>query len=140
MYVYYNYNNIIIIKYFKQYTFLNAAPLPPPDEISLALVNFGQKEITFSWSPVAPDCPSIQYNILASNCGSCPTTTNHTTITCTDLPSDGSLCTFAVETVVCGNIAGNRSKPLMLKTANTFTEIHSRCTCIGITAIASVLR
>ena len=117
----------------------NAVPFPPPDEISLALVNFGRKEITFSWSPVAPDCPYIiYYNILASNCGSCPTTTN---VTCTDLPDDDSMCSFAIQTVVCGNITGNWSKSLTFKTASTllnFTEFNSRCTCTGTTATASV--
>ena len=74
--------------------------------------NFASKELTFSWSPVAPDCPAIHYNILASNCGSCPTTTNHTNVTCTEVPTNGSNCTFAVQTVVCGNLAGNASEPI----------------------------
>ena len=65
--------------------------------------------VTVNWSPVASDCPAIHYNILASNCGSCPTTTNHTPVTCTDVPTNGSMCTFAVQTVVCGTIAGNWS-------------------------------
>ena len=95
------------------HTILNAVPFPPPDEISIALVDFGPKGITFSWSPVAPDCPTtIHYNILASNCGSCPTTTNHTNVTCTGIPSNDSLCNFSIQTVVCGNITGNWSKPL----------------------------
>jgi hypothetical protein len=99
----------------------NAVPLPPPEGISLTLVNFGPKEITFSWSSIAPDCPAIHYNILASNCGSCPTTTNHTNVTCTDLPTEDSICTLAVETVVCGNITGNLSKPLTLNITETIT-------------------
>ena len=101
--------------------FLNAAPLPPPKEMSLALVNFGSKEITFSWSPVAPDCSAIHYNILASNCGSCPSTTNHTNVTC-DV-HNGSLCTFAVQTVVCGNIIGNVSEHLTLDITETLNEL-----------------
>ena len=47
------------------------------------------------------------FNIQASNCGSCPTATRYTNVTCTDIPTDGSMCTFAVETVVCGNTTGN---------------------------------
>ena len=92
---------------------INAGPFPPPDEVSLALVNFGSKEISFSWSPVTPHCPSIHYNIHASNCGSCPTTTNHTNVTCTDVPTDDSMCSFAIDTTICGNITGNQSKPLI---------------------------
>ena len=74
---------------------------------------------TFTWSPVAPDCPTVYYNILASNCGSCPTTTNHTTVTCTDVPTNGSTCTFAVQTVVCGNVFGNSSDSINITSANT---------------------
>ena len=115
--VHYQEYNIILL------TLPNAVPFPPPDEISLALINFGLKEITFSWSPVAPDC---HYNILASNCGSCPTTTNHTNVTCTYLPSDVSVCTLALETVLCGNIAGKQSKPLILNITETLmNEITS---------------
>ena len=66
--------------------------------------------LTFTWRLLAPGCPAINYNILASNCGSCPTTTNHTvTVTCADVPTDGSVCAFTVQIVVCGNIAGNTS-------------------------------
>ena len=60
--------------------------------------------LVFDWSdPVAPDCSAIHYNVLSSDCGSCPTTTNHTTVTCTDVPTKDSTCTFAVWRVICGN-------------------------------------
>ncbi len=60
--------------------------------------------LTFDWSvSAASDCPDIQYNILASNCGSCPTTTNHTNVTCTNVPTKDT-CTFAIWRVVCGNV------------------------------------
>ena len=85
------------------------APYPPPERPSLNIVDLESKKISFSWSPVAPDCPAIHYNILASNCGSCPTTTNYTNATCTDVPTDGTVCSFAVQTVVCGSITGNVS-------------------------------
>ena len=45
-------------------------------------------DISFTWSSVtaATHCPAVNYyNILASNCGSCPTTTNYTNATCTDV-------------------------------------------------------
>ena len=71
--------------------------------------DYFSRKLTFSWSPVAPACHAIHYNILASNCGSCPTTTNHTNVTCTEVPTNDSTCTFAVQTVICGNIAGNVS-------------------------------
>ena len=87
----------------------------PPDKLYISHADFGLKKVTFSWSPVAPDCPTVHYNILASNCGSCPTTTNHTTVTCTGVPTDGNTCTFAIQTVVCGNATGDSSDSIRMK-------------------------
>ena len=84
----------------KYYTFSVDQFVPPNID---GLPNLTSNTIIFTWHPVAPDCPAIHYNILASNCGSCPTTTNHTNVTCTDVPTNSSMCTFAVRTVVCGN-------------------------------------
>ena len=64
----------------------------------------------FIWNAHSPGCSAIHYNILASNCGSCPTTTNHTNVTCTDVPTDGSTCTFAVQTILSGNITGESNQ------------------------------
>ena len=83
-------------------------PFHPPN---INNVDYSSTELTFAWSPVAPDCPAIHYKILASNCGSCPNTTNHNAVPCTDVSTDGSECTFAVQTVICGNITGNASNP-----------------------------
>ena len=66
---------------------------------------------------MAPDCPAVSYNIQASNCGSCPATTNYTNVTCTDIPTDGSKCTFAIRTVVCGNIIGKLSEVMNITPA-----------------------
>ena len=65
----------------------------------------------------------ILYDILASNCGSCPNTTNHTSVTCTDIPINGSTCTLAIQTVVCTEdthcIMGNTSDSISVKVLNT---------------------
>ena len=61
----------------------------------------------FGWSPVAPDHSALHYDIITSNCGSCPNTTTNTITTCTDVPTHGSVCTLAIQTVVCGNIIGD---------------------------------
>ena len=76
----------------------------------MSRADFVSRQLSFNWSQAVSECPylDIYYNILASNCGSCPTTTNHTTVTCTDVPINGSMCTFAVQTVICENI-GNLS-------------------------------
>ena len=95
-------------------TYNTTGPLSAPNKLYTSNADFSQQEITFSWSPVVSDCPAIYYNIPSSNCGSCPTTTNHTTVTCTDVPTNGSVCTFALQTVVCGNITGNESNPVSI--------------------------
>ena len=87
-----------------------ADPVPPPDNITLSLDNQGW--LTFTWNEVASGCNVVHYRIIASNCGRCSATTVHTTVFCTDIPTDGSLCTFALQTVVCDNIAGNVSDPI----------------------------
>ena len=89
-----------------------SSPLPP-ENVIWTTNYLPSNMITFTWNTNSPDCPAIHYNILASNCGSCPTTTNYTTVTCTDVPTDGSMCTFAVQTVVCGNITGESSQALL---------------------------
>ena len=91
------------------YLIITIGALLPPDKIGISNADSSLRQLTFSWSPVAPDCPAIHYNILASNCGSCPTTTKHTNATCTDVPTDDNECNFAIQTVVCGNITVNFS-------------------------------
>ena len=105
-------------------------PRAPPNNLHISIANFILKVFTFTWSPVGPDCPAIHYNILASNCGSCPTTTTHTNVTCTDVPINGSMCTFAVQSVVCGNIPGN-SSDLITVTTLTTEEISIPVNTIG---------
>ena len=65
--------------------------------------------ITFSWSQIPFECQSLCYNILASNCGTCPATTTLTSVTCTDTPTDDGVCMFAVQVVVC-NVSVYMSK------------------------------
>ena len=91
------------------------AALLPATNISYALTRIEQSvTLTFSWTVPVLGCHDVIFNIQASNCGSCPTTTKYTSATCTDVPTDGSMCTFAVQTVVCGNITGNTNVKLPL--------------------------
>lgn len=85
-------------------------PLPPPDRIRLSLDHPGW--FVFSWDEVDTDCEVVHYRIIASNCGRCPTITAHTTVVCTDIPTNGNNCTFAVQTLVCDSVAGNVSDPV----------------------------
>ena len=90
------------------------------------ITNYPQSTmIAFIWNTNLPDCPAIHYNILASNCGSCPTTTSHTTVTCTDVPADSSMCTFAVQTVICGNITGESSQVLLKNIPGQLTFLNN---------------
>ena len=96
-----------------------------PDKIYIGKVGFHPNHLTFQWNSVATDCPVIHYNILASNCGSCPTTTNHTNVTCTEVPTNDSICTFAVQTVVCGNITSNISDPINITLYTTEPTVNT---------------
>ena len=94
-------------------------PFLPPQEVTINLINLGSRQLIFSWNVVAPDCPAIHYNILTSNCGTCPTTTNHTNAICTDVPIDQDIfCTFVLQTVVCRNITGTLSNPIWVLLSN----------------------
>ena len=98
------------------YININTGRFSSPDKLQISNVDISPRQLIFEWSPVVPDCHAIQYDILASNCGSCPTTTNRTNATCTDVPTtNSSLCTFAVQTV-CGNVTGNASDPIRVNT------------------------
>ena len=120
--------------------------LLPPNNILISGVDISQQQLTFTWSPVVPDCPAIHYNILASNCGSCPTTTNHTTATCIDIPTIGSTsCNFAIQAVVCGNISGNTSDPIIAQTGiptdiiNVYiASISSLATALTVSIVISI--
>ena len=114
-----HYNNITLIVH--NYNYVDE--YPPPEKLTLSLVNLGLKQIAFTWSPVAPNCHTIHYNILASNCGNCPTNTTETTVTCTDVPTDRSMCSFGVQTVIRGNITGNVSEHLEFNVTETFNEM-----------------
>ena len=100
-------------------------PFPPPNTLFISQADFVSRQITFDWNRVVTNCSNlinIHYSILALNCGNCPNTTNHTTVTCTDVPTDGSMCTFAVQTEACGD-NGNLSDNITLNLNLPFTRI-----------------
>lgn len=105
---------------------INAVPFPPPSEVCVNLAELhSRQQITFSWSVIASDCPTIKYNIVSLNCGTCSTTTTHNNITCTDVPRNAGICTFALQTVVCGNIVGEMSNPVTVSLSNTSTILEA---------------
>ena len=112
------------IPYYTFYVDLHTSP----SNLHIRTIDFISRRLTFVWSPVTPDCPGIHYNILASNCGSCPTTTNHTTVTCTDIPTSHSMCIFAIQPVLCGNLIGNSSVPIRVN-ITTSLDRNNADTC-----------
>ena len=117
--------------------FIHIDPLPPPNTLFISKADFISRQITFRWSQAVIECTDldVRYNILASNCGSCPTTTNHTSVTCTDMPINGGMCTFALQTVICGYITGNESAAIFLRGLAQ----NLGATCTGAIASASLL-
>ena len=70
----------------------------------LQLADVGPGELTFNWNAVAPNCPAVEYNIT-TNCGNCPATTRSPKATCSiELSSSAVLCSFEVQTMVCGDV------------------------------------
>ena len=111
-------------------------PISSRNDVYVSRTDLVLRQLTFNWSRVSPDCLAIHYNILASNCGSCPTTTNHTTVTCTGVPTDGSMCTFTVQPAFCANIVGDFSNAI--KVLLLLKEIRGEYKCTG-TVISSIL-
>ena len=94
------------------------APLPPPEEITWKRIT--SDKINFQWSPVNSICSNVKYNVLTSNCGTCPNTTASTTITCNNaIESDIIECRVYVQTVVCGNV-GKWSRQFALREAGKY--------------------
>ena len=89
---------------------MNAVPPPPPNDVRLKKGT--ADHLTFSWSGASFNCSMLHYRIVASNCGLCPEMTRNTTATCRgnyrQLTNDAP-CSFAVQTLVCGNTAGDLS-------------------------------
>ena len=106
----------------------------PPENINWIITNHQQLDmIIFMWSARCHS-PSLDhqatYKIIASrDCGCCPTTTNNTTVICTDLPVDGSVCTLAIQTVVCGitgELSHNISVQVDVSNKSNINNIHER--------------
>ena len=90
-----------------------ANPYPPPNDIYLADVQPGK--LVFNWSSVTSrNCGILQYGI-ASDCGTCPTFTNMTTATCSDLQltTNSASCNFRVSSHAC-DLVGNTSPPIVV--------------------------
>ena len=91
--------------------------MPPPDDVRLS--DIGPTALTLSWSGSSANCNSTAIKYIVSSNGSegvCPNTietmlTNATLIFTIPI---GKQCSFSIQTEVCGNIAGEKSDPLVV--------------------------
>ena len=80
----------------------------------MQVTDVGATHLRFTWNQSTDfhtwsmaSCSNTAYNIIiASNCGTCPTTTRNQTAECIDFVANGTVCTFAIQEVVCGNMSG----------------------------------
>ena len=105
--------------YGNMYNIINsftAVMVSSPDNIRVTDVK--PKRLTFIWNDSVnlqqthsfSDTDSIVYNIISSNCGTCPNSTSSLSATCVDFIADGSVCSFALQAVVCA--VGSRFSPI----------------------------
>ena len=110
--IYSNYYIYLFVLYKKKN--YHVEPAPPPTEIHL--IDITQTYLLFHWNQISwagsGSCSSLIYNIIASNCGTCPNSTTSLFATCTNMTINGEICSFAVETEVCGNIIGQRNNSI----------------------------
>lgn len=89
---------------------------PPPKNIEAKMLSAGDDSnnyhIQFTWSQVTP-CHAVHYNIRAINCGTCPHSAYKPSAVCIKMKhsSNMEVCTFKVQTVLCGEVAGEFSDP-----------------------------
>ena len=97
---------------------ITAATNPPPDDLHLTDAQPGK--LTFNWSSVISNNCSIPLYNITSDCGICPTVTNITTVTCSDLQltTNVDTCHFRVSTQTC-NLTGNLSSSVTVTLKGT---------------------
>lgn len=106
-------------------------PFPPPTDVQLLEAN--HTHLSFNWSLVLLNCPSVQYHIVASNCGECPNTTTSNEVICTgnyvqNLIISRHQCSFAVQASVCNDsIVGDISTAVHVNVTQS-TAVHVNVT------------
>ena len=91
---------------------------------NIHLIDINQEYLSFSWNiSYLPQIFSdtVVYNIIASNCGTCPNSTTSLSATCVDFIADGSVCSFALQTAICGNSNGPITDPIMILLKRIYT-------------------
>ena len=80
----------------------------------VTLSNISSDGVTFSWSQIDLNCPTVQYQITNPDCGNCSLSGDRSA-TCSNLPlsTTETDCTFSVASVICG-FTGPSSNPITL--------------------------
>ena len=94
------------------------APLSPTDINWEVRHTENTTDLLFTWSASATNCSSLHYNIFQVNCGSCPSFSTSTNISCTDVPTDGGVCLFSLQAIVYTNVTSNWSDALQIQIGN----------------------
>lgn len=91
------------------FCFLEHSIVSTPSNLSMIDHKFTSelRSIKFYWNETAPACTVLQYNLTASGCGRCPSRTTHNNATCSNISVSDHVCTFSVQTVMCGNLEGD---------------------------------
>ena len=91
---------------------VHVASFPAP--INVRLVRATPGEVTFSWSPPPQKCPSLTFNVISNDCGTCQNNSAFSNTTCRDftLPST---CTLTIQSIICGNLTSTESSPVIAR-------------------------
>jgi hypothetical protein len=99
---------------------------------NIDILKINSREVTFHWSRTHQSdnamCSVSHYELTAINCGRCPNVTSRldTQVTCTDISTDGRLCTFSVQAIGTFNGSQTASITVFLKgkiTCNYATKL-----------------
>ena len=112
------------MNYFHFFSFIYIEPYPPPIYLRLAKAN--GKQLIFTWEPInhTSSCPSYYESLF--NCSECAITSDSANcrLSTSIFTSDAKVCSFAVRTIVCGNILGNISETVNVILKGLILCIH----------------
>ena len=89
---------------------------PPPPPTNVQLVGISSEQLIFNWTAVSSNCSILQYNIT-SNCGTCADiiASSTSSVSCSiNLSVNMMPCSFGIQSVICTNMSGNLSTPLLV--------------------------
>ena len=96
---------------------------PPPQNVSMIVLDINPLKLIFEWSPVSLNCPALHY-IISFDCGICPPVATNTTAVCTEIQLGISNCTFTIQTNVCDSLIGDATPiSLMLKGMQQYSRL-----------------